>query len=409
MNKPSVSRVLMLESLLLFVACFILPFNGTMALRMLLLAILVVLAILKWRREADALNIEWPVLLWFVLPPLSVLWSMDPKFTARELGQDVLYPLLAFLSVRVLATGTTKFRTALWGAVSGVATVVIIGSTKMGPGILDYDWYALAHGWGQFSTLLALAVPCAGVLLIDAWQRKDSRSLGLALFCLGFILLGGYWMQNRMLWLSIILIALIWMYFLACRPEFSAMRPLVFRLCLGMALVLALLFYVVASDKPANHLDGQAGSSILAAFTHNERYEFWRFWFDRIVEKPWLGIGFGHDMPRMVYFHLKPEEWHGLMFAHAHNVLIDIAVQLGGLGCLLFLAALFSLFLRAWRAMRLQPFGVALAGAMAAALIVGILSKNMSDDFYSRTPLYAFWLLLGVAFAQIPGRKERAR
>ena len=388
-----------LECALIFLATFSLPFNGTMALRLTCLAGLLTLALLKRNRNGLAFRLEWPLALWFCIPPLSVLWSLAPQASARELGQDILYPLLAFLSLRLLATDERNYRSALWGSVLGLTCIVAIGSVRQWNNPA-YDWYQLAHGWGQFSTLLVMGMVSVLVLMIQSYGNRQYKQLvGVAVLGAGF-LLGGYLMQNRMFWLSTAVICAMASLFVLWRQEFAAQRKWLLGVlsCAGFALLG--LFWLVARSKPANYLDTSLGNSVGASLTHNERFELWAFWLNKAMEHPWLGIGFGRDLPRDLFFHLKPENWHPMQFAHAHNVFVDVLVQMGfvGLACfVLMLCGLCALFMRHLR----SPLQTGVAALAGISLVLGMLSKNLSDDFYTRTPLFMFWMLLGVMLAQI--------
>lgn len=403
-QQISMSR---LEATALFALCFILPFNGTIALRMFLLVVIVVLALLKRHREELAWTIEVPLLFWVAIPAISLSWSVDPNLTANELRPDVLYPFLGFLAFRMLSRDLLNYHSALWGAVLGVSAVVLIGVQRGGLS-LDYDWYELAHGWGQFSTILLLMIPALFVLFFGAFLQKESKKI-VWLIGLGLIIvMGGYAMHNRMFWLAIGLVGIVWSIGAFVHPWLKPYRRQLLIVCLLSGVGLILIFLMVAAGKPANYLDAQHGNSVAATFTHNERYSLWKFWIDRALEKPWLGIGFGHDLPRNTFIAQKPEMWPNLVLAHAHNLFIDLFLQVGLLGLMVFFYAFWALLAKAWEVLRgnasLDQYLAALA---SISLILGMFAKNMSDDFYTRTPLFVFWCLLGLFLGRLDNKEVR--
>jgi O-antigen ligase len=165
--------------------------------------------------------------------------------------------------------------------------------------------------------------------------------------------------------------------------------------------VLALLFVTVAKQRPADttaHLPGASTTSshIVNTFESSERYDIWRFWMARIAEKPLTGVGFGRDLPHFAYADMKPREWHALMFAHAHNVLLDYALQLGVIGLAAFMFLLGALVHRFWRLYRSPLEEASLIGICGITTVIAMLSKNMTDDLFWRGDALLFWALMGI-------------
>lgn len=403
------------EGLALFVLLALLfatlPFNGIIAARRLLLLLFVGVAAhaLLRRRALPALPL--PVLGWFALAPLSLLWSENRALSASELIPDALYPFLGMLAATALLRTPRTLAAALGGLFAGAAAVVAAGLWQAG-GQASYDWQALAHGHGQFTTYLVMLLPFLLLALVEALRvHRAGLAVLLALLLCG-ALLAGFSTVNRMFWLSALVVLLVLCAGIALRREYAALRG---RLLAAAALIgaaIAAAFAVAVRLRPANVIGvpgpgaaGLADNPLLATFTGSERFEMWRFWLGRIPEHPLLGIGFGYDMPRLVFLPDKPAHWHELLFAHAHNLLLDIAIRLGMLGLALFIAALAALALLFWRALRSPDHGAALAGMAGLALLAGTLSKNLTDDFMTRGPLFIFWLLVGLLLGALQGRR----
>lgn len=402
--RPVLVQSQLIEAAILFASFAALPFNGVLALKRLLLLALVLCAAHRMWINRHLPAIPLATLTWFGLAVISLLWTADPGLTARELPPDLIYPFLAFTAATTLCTERTNFRAGLLGLLVGVALAVGLGSIAAyrAGGFAHYDWYSLAHGYGQFSTVLVLALPFALTTLAQAIHKRQLPAAGLHLLVLAAIFVGGYATHVRMFWLAAAIVVVSVVILIVRHPAFSRYRKWATVLLTTGMIGMVPVYLAVARLKPANYLNTQPGgeNSIAAAFTQNERFEMWRFWLERIADHPWLGIGFGHSLPMHTYRELKPAHWFDMMFAHAHNMLLDIAVQLGWGGLAVFTAALLALLLRFWRAARHEDIDIALAGIAGIGLVMAILAKNMTDDYFSRGPLFAFWILAGLVLAR---------
>ncbi len=414
-------RGLTREETLAAIVCFaffvLLPFNGVLALKRLTLALLLLVAAHKWWRERLRPNIPVMVWAWFIFAPLSALWSVSPRFSLSESIPDALYPALATLGLCIVTTGSRlPLRTALAGMIAGTIAVALAGAAgvvKAG-GIINYLWYELAHGYGQLSTLLVALLPFLMISAIQGVQEKRPALQLASLMALVALFWTAYATQVRMFWLSAMLVVAVFTIALLIRSEFAAYRK---RAALVMACIMGLLlagFIVAARAKVANYLDvpagsgtGGAGNPIMEAFTRNERFEMWQFWLQRIAERPLLGIGFGHDLPRDTFYDIRPQHWINLMFAHAHNVFLDVAIGTGLIGLTVFIFALSAACRRFAARLREGSLAEALPAIAGIALVVGVLAKNLTDDFMSRNPLFAFWALLGLTLGAVVRQRRK--
>jgi O-antigen ligase len=88
---------------------------------------------------------------------------------------------------------------------------------------------------------------------------------------------------------------------------------------------------------------------------------------------------------------------------HGHNLLLNIAVQLGVVGVGLFVAVL-ALLAREYARFLAEP-AIAPLGVIGLALLAGFLAKNFTDDFLHRHNAQVFWALNGMLL----GLARRAR
>jgi O-antigen ligase len=377
---------------------FILPLNHTNALRLTALFLSGAVALhYALRHPVPRFPAKAALALWAGLALLSVSWSADPAFSLGEFKTEIIYGMIAFASLFVLIRDRVRWQIALLSALLGVALTLLIALAHYGSAGLaasyDWDWQ---HGAISYSTYLATISPLLIYSLLYPWRMKWARPLLLVLACA--FLFVGYKTGNRMLWLSVagsglLFIALAWMKMRGSRGA----RTVAVAALAGIALA-ALMFILVAQQRVINPLQSQAAAGgpmahVESTFTRSERYEIWRYWLGHIRENPWTGVGFGRDLPHMVYE--KPAEWFDLMFAHAHNLFLDYALQLGIPGVvalLILLGALGREFIRLYRQQHHEAWMI---GGCGLALLLAMVSKNMTDDLFWRTDALLFWALKG--------------
>jgi O-antigen ligase len=399
---------------------FILPFDHTMVLRLFCLLLTgVAAARLYFRTPVPPLPLKGPLALWAGLAALSLLWSFNPQVSLNELKAEVGYAVLAFYSFFVLTRGEREWRlglTALAGGLVTSALLLIWNNRAHLLSFVEYDWYALDRGV-LYSTHLVLIAP----FLLYLWLRAPLARFphNLAWLLLPVFLGAGYMTLNRMFWPSLAMVLLVYA-FLWRRAAHGARRggwgvPAVAALGLAVAFF---LFADVATQRPveahveahaASDSDSDSASRVIETLQRSERYEIWGFWLERVAERPLLGVGFGRNLPRDVYADQKPPHWIDVMFAHGHNLFLDYALQLGVAGLAVLLLLLASLLRAFWGLFRNPHADVSLVGICGVALLVAMVSKNMTDDLFWRGNGLLFWALAGMTLGYGKRLEDRYR
>src|SRR5260221_4377921 len=84
----------LLPSMLLL---FVLPFPGTVALRLACLAVAFLVAIALWRKLAPPPPPCKPLLLaWMAVAFPSLAWAVDPAYSPGEVKNQIVYTMMAF-------------------------------------------------------------------------------------------------------------------------------------------------------------------------------------------------------------------------------------------------------------------------------------------------------------------------
>jgi hypothetical protein len=125
------------------------------------------------------------------------------------------------------------------------------------------------------------------------------------------------------------------------------------------------------------------------------------------LESPWLGHGFGREILAPAFQVVKvPPELHHPRILHAHNVFMDMALELGVVGLGAFLAVLYTLA-RQYRA-TFRDAGTVSFGILGLALLTGFIVKNLTDDFLHRHDALMFWAMNGALLGVIRPAVRRA-
>lgn len=369
----------------------VLPLNHTMALRLIFLFLTAAVALRSYFKiGAPPLPLKLPLALWAGIAVLSLAWSFDPLFSLTEIKAEIGYGMLAFFSFYVLTRNSDAwgiYQRALLAGLAGTFLFVAIRAFQLGhaPSYDDWDWQ---HGYVSYSTYLAIAMP---FLFLPLLGTMDKRLRSAAWTLLPIYLGVAYLNANRMFWVTFGLVLMIFLIGAWNKmTDANARRKLLLAGLLGGVLTGAAFLSVVQMKVSAT---ASAGTAIATTVGKSERYIIWHYWLERIAERPLTGVGFARDLPHFVY--VKPAEWPAFWFAHAHNLFLDYALQLGIPGLVVFLFLLGAMGREFWglyRSADKEAWRVGLAGL---GLLAALISKNMTDDLFWRTDALFFWAAAG--------------
>lgn len=386
------TRYLLFSALFLFV----LPTNHTMALRMTFLGLGLITALIALRKFGmPSVPIRAPLLAWVALALLSLTWSENPAFSWREIKGEIGFGMGAFFSFYILTHSRRELQTWLHIAMAALALTILLAWGERWWRPEDPELWKVVHGYASYSTYLCTAGP---VLIL--WLSIISPRWRLA----GYALLGAhflmaYFLGNRMHWLSMAAALGVFAFLYAWRlhNRRGELARKVVPLLAGIVACMV-MFVMVANQKPVDYAnplnDATPSEHLVGTFTKSERLYMWAYWVDRIQERPWTGVGFGRDLPHFVYE--KPQGWHHLYFAHAHNIVLDYGAQLGIPGILVLFWLFGAIAWRFWRHTRTGDETLFLTGATGLALVVAFFSKNLTDELFWRTDALVFWSFTGI-------------
>lgn len=366
---------------------FILPFARAHTPRLIALLCAGIVAATVWRKfSPPPVPLKIPFLLWMVVAFMSLLWANNPGYSLGEIRNEIGYGLITFLTFYCL-TGARRERD-IW------TIILMAGLVMMSAFALFY--YGQHGGWfsegaqggvGGYSTYLITLLPVVAVILA---QTPLGKFPGNFLWLLvPVVLITGYLTLNRAFWPAVgvevisfsLLLWAVKRHFKPSRWMLVAMIALV-----GLA---GLQFINVAKQKSSPDLSAPA---LLGVLSEDVRLDLWQYSAGLIAQHPLTGVGFGKRAAQDI---LEKQFHPGL--DHSHNLFVNYALQMGLPG----LAAIVLLFMAVlrefWRLYRSSESDLVLIGIGGIVLVLGVITKNMTDDFFFRESALLFWAIVGIA------------
>jgi O-antigen ligase len=86
------------------------------------------------------------------------------------------------------------------------------------------------------------------------------------------------------------------------------------------------------------------------------------------------------------------------VFSHPHNLVFNYGISAGVPGMVAVLALFAALAWRFWQLAFRGERVARLTGLAGAAMVAGVLARNMANDFFVRDGALLFWALAGMLF-----------
>ncbi|MFZ5587762.1 MAG: O-antigen ligase family protein [Thermodesulfobacteriota bacterium] len=391
-----------LGRLFLLVLIFIMPMEAITAAREVGLVgaalFLALNLLLDPERRLRATPLWLPILAYAAIAALSLVWAMDFRYTLKELRAEVLKGVVMYYAAAHFVHHerhlTQAWQALLAGAaVMGLAALVLFATYGGNPLEPFVRAGSLHSGYGSFGTYLVQVWP---YLLLFGLAQEGARWrwawLGLVLLAA----LSGYLTFSRAVWLA--MVVQLGLCVLVTTHHRLRSSVIVAAACL---LILVGLFFSPGSShgerwhklwEQPEEVGGTAGDLVAV----------WRFSFDKIGEDPWRGIGLGRHSFSKAFPEFR--QTHQPLLWHAHNMFVDLALQLGLPGLAAILAVMIVLAASLWP--RSPPGRGDVAGlwmAATAVMVMGFCLRNLFDDFFVDDTGLFFWLLGGLAMGARAG------
>jgi len=353
-------------------------------------------------------DVALAAIAWIAICIASVAWSVDPKFTLGELKAEVLYGALAFVVFFLAAEREPRLWPRWWIAAMAGGALAFLGQAVQDYLPVMFMRHAVDAGAGPFSTHLVLLLPLLFALDWPPPWGLDHRPRMLSL-ALCVLLVAAWYSGNRIVWLAFAAqlgVGLVtWKRLPATPREHAAALR---RLAVIAAVAIGVAFAASLAERFERNLLHDTG--VPAGLEHDLRPKIWAVAWNRFLEAPWLGHGFGREILATSFEPLTPPGVNHPELRHAHDTFIDMALEVGAVGLAAFVLVL-ALLVRRYVGMLAEP-RLAPLGMIGLALIAGFVVKNLTDDFLHRHNALVFWsinaMLLGLArshAAEKPGEE----
>jgi O-antigen ligase len=364
---------------------FILPFSGTVAFRLLCVALAFIYAMVVWRRSSVPQIPFLPVLLfWGSTVLASLFYAVDPDYSLSEVKNELMYTMMVFIGFFVITSEWRRIRWFLLALTAG-AVVLCIAALWMRAqlGLWGESSAYPFGGSAAFAGYLVAVAPMACLLFFlsdDKWLRRLSLAL------LGLLLIAGYYCLQRIIWPVLFVQVVVALILCGTRFRFGIKRVAGMLILVALATLLALQltqatrFQAIAQPSTVMNKDG--------------RLFFFPKVVARILETPWSGAGFGRRALSKAHPDLVPPD--NLMLWHGHNVVLNYGLSMGLPGMvaiLLVFGALLREYLRFWRS---GDRRLVMIGVCGIALVLGVFLRNMVNDMFVRDQALLFWALNGM-------------
>jgi O-antigen ligase len=362
----------------------ILPFPGTVALRLLALAVGLVVCAWVWHREGfPQVPAGTALVLWLAFALLSLATAVDPAYSLGEIKNEIGYAMAVYLGFLTLTRARADARFFVAALILGNLALSVFALREHFASITAvWEEGGLAGGSGSYSTYLITFLPAllwAGFV----FEHKHRWSLVYGLIALQLIL--AVLTAQRTFWLVIAVQAVVALYLLHARGflGFSAVR---LRIAVAAAITLTVL---ALAGVTAKRFDEQALS-----WTQDPRLLAWSNIAGRVMEHPLMGKGFGRETMKKAYPELRPKDTPALW--HPHNLPLNYGIAMGLPGIAALVLVFFSLARRFWQLSRSEDALIAMAGICGVALVAGVFVRNLTNDFFHRDLALLFWAIAGM-------------
>lgn len=343
---------------------------------------------------------DWAILALCGLLPITYWVSIQPNITRiqvyRLLSGIALYYAIANWSnrlsrLRILLIGTA-FTTLLLALIAPFGVEWAATKLFFIPGFLYQRFVLLVTDTVHPNVLagnlvILLAFPMA--MVIFGWNELNwfERSLFTisSLAGLGIVVLT----QSRGAWMAMgILISIL----VITRWRWGWLWIIILS---GSALLL--IWYVGITPVVDFLMSSQTFNSL------DDRINLWVRGIFSLKDFPFTGIGMGlfTEITNLLYPSMKPDE----IMSHAHNLFLQIAIDLGVPGVIAWLAIWFSVIAASWQMFRVgrlrqdrftTGLGAALLGSHAALFVHGLLD-SVTWGMVRPAPLV--WAIWGISIA----------
>ncbi|MEI6300097.1 MAG: O-antigen ligase family protein [Betaproteobacteria bacterium] len=363
----------------------ILPFPGTVALRLICLAAAFAYAVYAWKRlVVPPFPFKVVLVVWVLIVLASLFYAVDPTYSLGEIKNELGYTMMAFVAFFAICSDEKRMKWMLFALTVSALLLCSMALLAQAPtGGWDHNgWHG---GVATYAMYIAALVP-AMVLLVFFYEDVNLRFL--AILALVFLFAAGLYSAQRIIWPVLFLQVCVAIFFYRKRFGLDAAR-IAAVLCI-LALVAAIVLFSIQKARVDNY---QWNATASVQMNNDDRMVFWPKVMARIMEHPLSGAGFGRGVMNKAYRDIMPSSNNDLW--HAHNLVLNYGISMGIPGMLVILLLFGALVRQYLQFCRSADRKLKLLGVCGIALVSGIFARNMVNDLFLRDGALLFWALNG--------------
>jgi O-antigen ligase len=379
---------------------FVLPLAHTAGLRSVAFAVSVLLLVFTWRATpTPSIPLKAAFVAWLTLALVTLIWAVRPEYSIGEIKAEILQGFLTFI---IFFKATRSERELNIWFVTITASAMLVGAFALAHWLRGLDPYLVGMHGGTlyYAGYLNMIFPMLAAMAIirPGWRRVFLLCLML------FLLQTAIASTSRAVWVAFLLeLGIFGVLYL------RYMKPGVFvrRLALAASVVAFIMFssaFIYVAKQKLQLLGGPA--EIVSQATKADRRP--QLWVDSITfikERPLTGAGFG----RMVIWKELVTQQNDPNHTHAHNIILNYALQLGLLGPIVLVFLFYSVLRQFWKLIKSSSYELQTLGIAGISVLGGIFAQSMVEDIFVRHLAWLFWALAGMTIGYAMNGKVLGR
>lgn len=360
----------------------ILPFPGTVTLRLICLSGAFLMAIVLWRRLGPpTIPCRLPLAFWASIALLSLLGAVDPEYSLGEIKNEIVYALMAFVAFFAVTREEGDLKRLLGSLFVGALVICVWAlETRLRLGM----WPEREGGFGGTAAFPGYVAVVAPMLLLFGAYTQGKWRVAAAVLLLIVCVTGLLSLQRILVWIL-------------------AAQAAVALILLRRASLIRLSRASLAASLAGTVVAGAAASAVLqqervnlgttSAVSMDVRIAEWPAILVRIGENPLVGGGFGREIMKKSQRDLLPER--NELLWHAHNVFLNYGLGMGLPGVAALAWVFFGLLRVYWRSYNSPDDKLRWLGLAGIMLVTGVVLRNFVNDMFVRDAAILFWAVNG--------------
>lgn len=366
----------------------VLPLAHTTALRSVSFAVSALLLLWTWRTyPAPFIPLKTPFAAWFIAGLLSLVSAVRPEFSIGEIKDEIIYGFLVFLIFFKATRSHRQLRIWLLVLCASSFLAGIFALVHFLRRFPPYEVGMLYGGALSYAGYMATILPTFAAITILTSGKRRAGMLCLILF----LLIIAFFTTNRGVWLyvliELVVFATFYVVYVDMQRQARKVAAAIFAVAI-MATVGALLW----AAKNRLGLTGGPAEIIAGTVNADLRPLLWKDSVMWIIQRPFTGAGFG----TMVLGTELQAQQQNLHHTHAHNILLNYALQLGLLGPFVVIFLFYAVGREFWKLIQSSDRELLILGIAGISMVSGVLAAGMIEDLFGRHLGWLFWALVGM-------------